>query len=157
MRRLAHMRPDDRFGAVLFVEKEGFAPLFRAVRLAERYDLAIMSTKGLSTTAARTLVDYFVGRKKVPVLCIRDFDLDGFKIAGTLREGTRRYSWNSCGAIDLGIREEDIEEWGLEAEEVFYRGPDKSVLDDPDAIRRKIGPTLRDYGASATEVETLLT
>src|SRR3954454_22173335 len=29
--------PDERFGAVLFVEKEGFMPLFRAAKLAERY------------------------------------------------------------------------------------------------------------------------
>jgi hypothetical protein len=56
--------PDDRFGAVLFVEKEGFMPLFRVVELAEHYDLAIMSTKGLSTTAARQLVDHLVGEKK---------------------------------------------------------------------------------------------
>jgi hypothetical protein len=43
--------PGHRYGAVLFVEKEGFMPLFRAVKLAERYDLAIMSTKGMSVTA----------------------------------------------------------------------------------------------------------
>ena len=33
---------------MLFIEKEGFLPLFEAVHLAERYDLAIMSTKGMS-------------------------------------------------------------------------------------------------------------
>ena len=38
--------PGGGFGAVLFIEKEGFLPLFEAVQLAERYDLAIMSTKG---------------------------------------------------------------------------------------------------------------
>src|SRR5215213_7916085 len=151
MRRLAHMRPGRRFGAVLFVEKEGFAPLFRAVRLAERYDLAIMSTKGLSTTAARTLVDHFVGRKKVPVLCIRDFDLAGFTIAGTLRKGTRRHRWRSDGAVDLGLRGEDVEEWALEEEEVFYRGAGGSLLDDEEAIRRKIEPTLQEYGATDDE------
>jgi hypothetical protein len=31
--------PDGCFGAVLFVEKEGFLPLFEAVQLAERFDL----------------------------------------------------------------------------------------------------------------------
>src|SRR6185436_1917521 len=31
--------PAARFGAVLFIEKEGFMPLFQRVRLAERYDL----------------------------------------------------------------------------------------------------------------------
>ena len=40
--------PRDRFGAILFIEKEGFMPLFEAVQLAERFDLAIMSTKGVS-------------------------------------------------------------------------------------------------------------
>ncbi len=149
--------PDDRFGAVLFVEKEGFMPLFRAVKLAERYDLAIMSTKGLSTTAARQLVDHVVGKKNVPVLCIRDFDEAGFKIAGTLRKGTRRYSWRSRGAVDLGLRGEDAEAWGLEEEEVFYRGSGGRLLDDPEEIRAKIGPTLRGYGATKDEIETLLT
>jgi hypothetical protein len=127
------------------------------VKLAERYDLAIMSTKGLSTTAARQLVDHFVGTKEIPVFCIRDFDLDGFKIAGTLRQGTRRYSWRSRGAIDLGLRGEDIEAWALEQEEVFYRGIGGRLLDDKEAIRRKIKPTVLSYGGTGTEVEILLT
>lgn len=46
-----------RYSAVLFIEKEGFMPLFKAVNLAERFDIAIMSTKGMSVTAARHLVD----------------------------------------------------------------------------------------------------
>jgi len=44
--------PVNRFRAVLFIEKEGFLPLFRRVQLAERHDLAIMSTKGMSVVAA---------------------------------------------------------------------------------------------------------
>jgi len=39
-----------------------------------------MSTKGLSTTAARELVDHFVGEKQVPVFCVRDFDEAGIQI-----------------------------------------------------------------------------
>jgi hypothetical protein len=49
--------PEARFGAALFIEKEGFFPLFEEVKLAERYDIAIMSTKGMSNTAARELID----------------------------------------------------------------------------------------------------
>jgi hypothetical protein len=48
--------PGGRYGALLFCEKEGFNELFREVQLAEHYDLAIMSTKGVSVTAARRLV-----------------------------------------------------------------------------------------------------
>jgi hypothetical protein len=49
------------FGAVLFIEKEGFFPLFEHVKLAERFDIAIMSTKGMSNTAARRLVEKLCG------------------------------------------------------------------------------------------------
>jgi hypothetical protein len=53
--------PDACFGALLFIEKEGFTPLFEAVHLAEKYDLAIMSSKGMSVTAARQLADRICG------------------------------------------------------------------------------------------------
>jgi len=46
--------PEDRFGAVRFIEKEGFLPLLAAVNLAERYDVAIMSTKGMPVVAYRS-------------------------------------------------------------------------------------------------------
>jgi hypothetical protein len=49
--------PDGCYQAIMFIEKEGFMPLFQAVHLAERYDIGIMSTKGLSVTAARQLID----------------------------------------------------------------------------------------------------
>ncbi len=49
--------PSGGFGAVLFCEKEGFDPLFKAANLANRYDLMIISSKGVSVTAARRLID----------------------------------------------------------------------------------------------------
>lgn len=147
--------PCDRYGAALFVEKEGFLPLFRAVRLAERYDLAILSSKGVSTTAARTLIDRLVA-DQVPVLCIRDFDEAGFKIAGTLGRDTRRYAWRSEGAVDLGLRLADVERYGLESEEVFYTGPNRRVLGDPGTIRTRIAPQLRANGATEEEIAFLV-
>ena len=38
--------PSGNFGAILYCEKEGFGPLFKAVKLANRYDLMIISNKG---------------------------------------------------------------------------------------------------------------
>ncbi|HJT76547.1 MAG TPA: hypothetical protein VJ739_05030, partial [Gemmataceae bacterium] len=49
--------PVNRYRFALFVEKEGFDALLQSARVAERYDLAIMSTKGMSVTAARQLVE----------------------------------------------------------------------------------------------------
>ena len=38
--------PALRYGTALFIEKEGFAPILEAAGIAERYDLALVSSKG---------------------------------------------------------------------------------------------------------------
>ena len=43
--------PALRYSAVLFIEKEGFGPLLDAAHIAERFDLAIASTKGMPVSA----------------------------------------------------------------------------------------------------------
>jgi hypothetical protein len=116
--------PKNRYGDILFIEKEGFLPLFEAVKLAERYDIAIMSTKGMSVTAARELVDKLCSTetdgKPVRLLVLHDFDKSGFSIVGTLKRETRRYVFeNDIEAIDLGMRMEDIA--GLETEPVYLK------------------------------------
>jgi hypothetical protein len=117
--------PRHRYGAVLFIEKEGFMPLFKAVKLAERFDLAIMSTKGMSVTASRLLVDRLCGEHGLPLLVLHDFDKSGFSIAGTLQRDTRRYTFESdIRVIDLGLRLKDVEQWGLASEDVSYGGSD---------------------------------
>jgi len=136
--------PEHRYGAILFVEKEGFLPLFRAVHLAERYDLAIMSTKGLSVTASRLLVDRLCAAHEVPLLVLHDFDKSGFSILGTLRRDTRRYAFrNRIEVVDLGLRLEDVEDGELETEDVVHRS-------DP-------APNLRENGATAEEIAFLRT
>jgi hypothetical protein len=109
-----------RFAAVLFIEKEGFLPLFRRTLLAERFDVAIMSTKGVSVTAARKLVDELSGQG-VPCLVLRDFDKAGFTIVHTLRADGRRYVFQQRPTvIDLGLRLVDVEENDLDSEDVSY-------------------------------------
>lgn len=106
--------PANRFGAVMFIEKEGFDEILKAAKIAERYDIAIMSTKGMSVTASRLLVD----RLHVPLLVLHDFDQSGFSIIGTLRRSTRRYRFaGGVNVIDLGLTLADIERHGLEAED----------------------------------------
>lgn len=110
--------PINRYGTVLYIEKEGFLPLLQRARLAEQYDMAIMSSKGMGTTAARTLIERLSSKVKVGVL--HDFDKSGFSIVGTLTRDTRRYAYTKAPqVIDLGLRLKDIQEWGLEAEDVI--------------------------------------
>jgi hypothetical protein len=138
--------PAGSFGAILFIEKEGFMPLFEESNLAERFDLAIMSTKGLSNTAARSLIDSICGGRDIPLFVLHDFDKSGFSILGTLQRETRRFSFqNTHTVIDLGLRLADVEELGLESEEAFDRG---------DEWARRAN--LRENGGSQDEVEFLL-
>ena len=93
-------------------------------QFAERYDLAIMSSKGISSTAARTLVDYSRG---VRFFVLHDFDKAGFSILATLSRSNRRYTFASRpNVVDLGIRLSDVESEGLDAEPVIYEGNDPS-------------------------------
>jgi hypothetical protein len=134
--------PCHRFGAVLFLEKEGFLPLLQAVHLAERYDIAIMSTKGMSSTAARHLVDRLCSRN-VPLLIVRDFDKAGFSIAATLQNDNRRYQFrNAIQVHDLGLRLADVQNSNLESESVSYGYSDPQY-------------NLRFNGATEAEIEFL--
>jgi hypothetical protein len=135
--------PMNRFGAILFLEKEGFAPLLEEVRLAERYDLAIMSTKGMSVTASRELVGELCATHQIPLLVLHDFDISGFTIFGTLRSSTRRFTYErGFQVVDLGLRLADIED--LEREDVHVSSPSKTA------------DTLRRHRATRQEIDILV-
>ena len=137
--------PEHRYNTILFIEKEGFDPLFAAEHLAERYDLAIMSTKGMSVTAARELLDLLAKRGIEQVLVLHDFDIAGFSIFGTLGASGRRYAFhNKVKLIDIGLRLDDVEAMGLEDEPV-------SVAKD----WNKVAATLRRHGATEEEIAFL--
>ncbi len=106
--------PEHRYNTVLFVEKEGFGPIFQASQLADRFDVAIMSTKGMSTTSARLLLDRLVDRGVEKILVLHDLDVSGFSIFGTLGTDSRRYTFeNEVPIIDIGLRLSDVDELGL--------------------------------------------
>jgi hypothetical protein len=103
--------PAGCYGAMLYVEKEGFLPLFERVNLAQRYDIAIMSSKGMSVTAARTLVATICSRKGVPLYVLHDFDAAGIIIKDTLENDTRRFRYShKPNVIDLGLQFDDIDD-----------------------------------------------
>jgi hypothetical protein len=128
--------PGNRYRFVLFVEKEGFNPLLEKAQIAERYDLAIMSTKGMSVTAARQLVEELT-EQAVTMLVMRDFDKAGFSIVHTLRSSTRRHTYTRAPqVIDLGLRLGDVQALHLDREAVEY---DSTV--DPRINLRESGAT----------------
>jgi len=85
--------------------------------------MAIMSTKGMSNTASRQLVNDLChdGKGGVPLFVLHDFDKAGFSIVGTLQRDTRRFAFsNDVNVIDLGLHIEDVEEYELQSEDVAY-------------------------------------
>jgi hypothetical protein len=137
--------PSGGISGVLFCEKEGFNPLFKAVDLANRYDLMIISTKGVSVTAARLLVDQVCGYYNLPLFPLHDFDLAGFMIAGTLQRDTRRYQFsNAFKVVDLGLRLADIAD--------LEREPAAATKTNEDKLREQ----LAENGATDAEIAILL-
>ena len=137
--------PGNRYSAILFIEKEGFLPLLETAWIAERYDLAIMSTKGISNTSARRLVDNICSEHQIPLLVLRDFDRAGFVLASTLQRDTRRYAFqNQIRVIDLGLRLEDKEQYNLQSEDVYEDMNYNTMCDQ-----------LRKNGATEEEVKFL--
>jgi hypothetical protein len=130
---------ENRFDNILFIEKEGFHPILEAAQLQQRWDVALMSTKGMSVTASRKLLDElspYVER----IFVLHDFDRSGFSICGTLGTDSRRYFFNNDITdkfVDIGLRLEDVA--GLQSEPV----PPIAEFE-----WRQRAPTLRRHGAT---------
>jgi hypothetical protein len=140
--------PQNRYSNVLFIEKEGFHSILAAAHLQERFDIALMSTKGMSVTASRMLIDRLAG-DGVTVFALHDFDRSGFSIFGTLGTDSRRYIFDrKVRMIDLGLRLADVREMALQSEPV----PNEHPLQ-----WRKRAATLRRHGATPDEIEVLRT
>jgi hypothetical protein len=137
--------PLNRYQTILFIEKEGFMALLEAAQIAERFDVGIMSTKGMSVTAARQLLDKLSETEHLKkVVVVHDFDAYGFSIFGTLFTDTRRYTFsNEVPVVDLGLRLSDVEELGLNGEPYEIEDWDARV------------DTLRRHGATDEEIEFL--
>jgi hypothetical protein len=137
--------PSGNLSAVLFCEKEGFDPLFKRVNLANRYDLMIISTKGVSVTAARQLIDTVCDEHELPLFVLHDFDVAGFLVLGTLQRDTRRFQFSSAiEVIDLGLRLDDIPD--------LEREPAAATKTGTDMLRAQ----LAENGATEPEIDILL-
>jgi hypothetical protein len=138
--------PKDNFGGLLFIEKEGFGPLIHRAAIPDCFDIAVMSTKGMSVTAARELADEICSKFDIPLLTLTDFDKTGFSISGTLQRDTRRYEFqNEIEVIELGLSLEDVEGLGL-IEQFEHQVVHK-------ASKSKMIENLINNGASREEIE----
>jgi GNAT superfamily N-acetyltransferase len=96
--------------------------------------------KGYPAEAARALFERAEANAgDYQLFVFHDADLDGYNIARTLREATRRMPGYSVDVVDLGLTVEDAVEMDL-APEPFHRRKDIS-----DALYASLSETAREY------------
>ena len=65
--------PDYQYDKILYIEKEGFKPILDTVHLGQRYDMAIMTSKGYAVRAAKDILARATV-KEITILCAHDCD-----------------------------------------------------------------------------------
>ncbi|MTI53773.1 hypothetical protein [Geosporobacter ferrireducens] len=121
-REVAAYKPEPyTFNKILYVEKTGLLPILRAGRLAEKYDMALMSSQGFANRSAKELLaDFEREFEDITILCLHDCDISGHEIARALSEETRT-SKHKIKVIDIGLSVEDVKEADLQIEKVNIR------------------------------------
>jgi hypothetical protein len=109
----AYIPPDWNYDKVLYVEKTGLWPTIQAARIAERYDMAILTGEGFAVTAARAFLD---GVGAMRLFALHDADPAGYNISRTLGEPTWRMPDHQADIIDLGLTVPDAIARGLQTE-----------------------------------------
>lgn len=130
--------PDHLLSSLLYVEKEGEIAKLEAANLHTRFDMGLSAGKGYATEAARVLVEK-ASRRDLRIYCFHDADPDGYEIARTLSEATRRMPDHEVEIIDLGLTVAEAVEMGLESER-FYRNDDL-----PGALEPKLTDLEREH------------
>jgi hypothetical protein len=129
-----YIPPDWQFDKVLYIEKEGLEAQLAPYQLGQRYDMAIIYGKGFSPTACRDLLARSEIRA-MKLFVLHDADINGYNIARTLGEATRRMPDHSVDVIDLGLTVPQAIDHQLETETFTRRKALPSALElDPDAL-----------------------
>jgi len=128
----AYIPPSWQFDKVLYIEKEGLEAQLAPYRLGQRYDMAIIYGKGFAVTACRELLALLEIREEMKIFVLHDADINGYDIARTLGEATRRMPNHNIDVIDLGLTVPQAIEYGLETEQFTRRKalPADLELDD---------------------------
>ena len=137
----AYIPPNWQFDKVLYIEKTGLSAQLDPYQIGQRYDMAIIYGKGFAVTACRELLALFEMRHEMKIFVLHDADINGYDIARTLGEATRRMPHHSIDVIDLGLTVPQAIDAGLETETFTRRKALPADLElDADALEWFTGP-----------------
>ncbi len=110
-----YIRPDYLFNKVLFIEKESKIISLKQNGFDEKFDCALISTKGYSNRASKDLLDKLgENGEEIICYCVHDLDADGIFIYSSLKEATAARPERKIEVIDWGITYEEAEEMNLQ-------------------------------------------
>jgi hypothetical protein len=112
----AYVFPAWTYDKILYIEKRGVWPILEVARIAERYDMAILTGEGYATEAMRALFRTANKDRQYQLFVLHDADPDGYNIAVTLREESARMPGYAVEIIDLGLFMEDALALGVRPE-----------------------------------------
>ena len=112
-------RPEWTFNKILYSEKEGFFTILKKAKFPERFDCALLTSKGYASRAVKDLFDLLGDTdEEIHFFCIHDADSAGTKIYETLSEATRSHKGTKVSVTNFGLDPWEALEMGLEVEEI---------------------------------------
>lgn len=112
-----YKRPEWTFNKIIFIEKEGYFASLRDAGFPEKYDCALLSSKGYASRAVKDLFD-LLGEtdEEIQFFCVHDADAAGTKIFETLQESTNARPGRKVKVINLGLDPDEAVDMGLQIE-----------------------------------------
>jgi hypothetical protein len=118
-----YSRPDWTFNKILYSEKEGFFPILKDTKWAEKHDCALMTSKGFASRAVKDIIDLLGDTdEELLFFCIHDSDAAGTMIFESLQEATKARPERRVRIINLGLDPWEAVEMALEIERVESKG-----------------------------------
>lgn len=126
-----YRKPLWTFNKVLYIEKEGFFNVLKERKIPEKYDMALLTSKGYASRAVRDLLDALgeEGEEEITFFCIHDADAYGTTIYDALQNETGARPGRKVKIINLGLDPEEAVAMGLEVEKVEKSGRRRGVAD----------------------------
>lgn len=116
-------RPAWTFNKILYCEKEGFFPILKDAKFPERFDCALLTSKGYASRAVKDLFDLLGDTdEEILFFCIHDSDAAGTMIYETLQHATNSRAGRRVKVINLGLDPWEAMDMLLEVEEVDTKG-----------------------------------
>ena len=94
--------PDWTYNKILVVEKAGLWPVLKAARLADSFDMAVITSEGYGSEACRKLLAR-MPPGDVQIFSLHDADHSGYNLSAILGEETVRMPGHHVEVTDLGL------------------------------------------------------